>query len=251
MNPTVPPDCRPVADPDDPRRGMVPGHAVRPDGAVLYYSATRRKWVPLVPKVGAGEFRKVRIRTPSGKVREMGLALIVLRAFAGPRPTGFEPLHFPDPDPGNNRADNLRWAPRGASKVGRMLGPTPPPSPHGDDHPHAVLCDEDVQPVRDLYRAGFGYKEVADKYGVDPETVRCLLLGKTWKHVPDPQGEVVMRPRGSTSEGAALAKLSRTEAEEIKGHLAAGMGRKQIASIYEVSKSCVNDIAKGRTWREC
>src|SRR6185437_8163269 len=169
----LPQDCRPIADFDSPGT-IVPGHAVRADGTVLYWYDRGRRWVALRPKTGPGGFLRVRLRV-GGKVRELGVAQLVLRAFVGPRPLGCEPLHFPDPDPSNNRLENLRWAPRGTSKAGRMLGPTAPPARRGDDHPFAELTEADVPRVRSLYRAGFGYKEVAEKFGVHPETVRKLL----------------------------------------------------------------------------
>lgn len=242
----LPPGCRQVVDPESHRGESIPGFAVRDDGTVLYWSGRRRIWIPLVPKVGPGGFRRARV-VVDGRVRELGIALIVLRAFVGPRPLGCEPLHFPDTDPGNNRVSNLRWAPRGTSKLGRQLGPTMPPLSRGVGSPNALLVDEDVVEARDLYRAGFGYKEIADRLVVHPETARKLLIGETWSHVPDP---VVMRKRGPGSEDAPLSILTWTEAREIRGHHAAGMPVKQIAALYGVSRSTVRDIIKGRTWRE-
>jgi len=37
---------------------------------------------------------------------------LVLEAFVGPCPPGEETCHDPDPDPTNNRLDNLRWGTR-------------------------------------------------------------------------------------------------------------------------------------------
>lgn len=34
---------------------------------------------------------------------------LVLAAFVGPRPEGMEGCHSPDPNPANNRLENLRW----------------------------------------------------------------------------------------------------------------------------------------------
>jgi len=248
--PALPADSRPVVDYEDPRAAPLPGFAVRADGTVLYLDGRRPRkvWRPLKVKTGPGGFTKVRINL-GGRVREVGVAHLVLRAFVGPRPTGCEPLHFPDPDPANNRLENLRWAPRGTSKAGRTLGPTAPPATRGDDHPFAVLSEADVPRVRSLYRAGFGYKEIAEKHGVHPETVRKLLKGETWSHVPDPEGPLVMRRRGPDAEASNLARLDWGLAEEIRGHLAAGMRPKQVAAIYEISVSAVRDIQHGRTWR--
>lgn len=243
---SLPPGGRPVLDPDDPRRSAVPGYAVRADGTVLYFDRRRRAWTPLKPKTGPNGFRKVRVRR-GDRIREMGVALIVLRAFVGPRPLGLGPLHFPDPDPGNNRVENLRWARIGASKVGRTLS-GPPPSPRGDGHPWAVLSEAAVPTVRDLYRAGVTYHEIAERFGVAAETIRNVLTGRSWRHVPDPLGPITMR-RGPESEESPKAKLNRAEAEEVRGHHAAGLSYARIASLYGVSKPTVRDVVKGRTWK--
>jgi HNH endonuclease len=246
--PPLPSEARPVADPRDPRETL-PGYAVRADGSVLWYDVRRGLWIASKLKVGPGGFRKVRL-VIGGKVREIGLARIVLRAFTGPRPVGHEPLHYPDPDPGNNRADNLRWAPRGASKVGRQLGPTNPPAPRGEAHPFAVLTANDIPRIRSLYRAGLGYAEVAEKIGVSAECVRQVLIGKTWRTVPDPLGPVVMRGRGCReSEDGPLARLDWPTVAEIRQQLADGVPRLEVARRFGISKGTVQDILKGRTWR--
>lgn len=221
---------------------------MRADGSVLWYDRRRGLWIPSKLKIGAGGFRKVRLRI-GRKVREIGLAHLVLRAFVGPRPIGHEPLHYPDPDPGNNHVDNLRWAVRGASKVGRQLGPTIPPAPRGETHPFAVLTEADVVTIRSLYRAGLGYKEVAEKLGTSAECVRHVLIGETWAHVPDPLGPVVMRRKGPESEDCHLARLDWETVAEIRRQLAAGLSRKQVAALHGVSWCTIRDIAVRRTWR--
>ena len=115
----LPSGSRPITDPSDPRR-EVPGHAVKADGSVWVWHARYKRWVELKPKTGRSGFVKVQVKI-DGKRYQMGVASLVLRAFVGPRPLGYESLHFPDPDPANNRVQNLRWAKRGASKIGRQL----------------------------------------------------------------------------------------------------------------------------------
>jgi hypothetical protein len=120
MSVTLPAGSKAITDFDDPGT-VIPGFAVRDDGVVLYYRQQWRSWIPLRPKTGPGGFVKVRL-VVRGMVREVGVALLVLRAFVGPRPIGCETLHYPDPDPANNCLDNLRWAPKRTSKLGRILG---------------------------------------------------------------------------------------------------------------------------------
>lgn len=73
----LPAGARPIMDFDDPR-AVIPGYCVRDDGTVLYYHASGKRWVPCKPKIGTGGFRKVWMRI-NGKVREIGVAQLVLR----------------------------------------------------------------------------------------------------------------------------------------------------------------------------
>lgn len=243
----LPRDSRAIVDFEDPRES-IPGYAVRADGVVLQWVARRRKWVELKRKTGPGGFTKVRL-VIRGREREIGVAHLVLRAFVGPRPMGCEPVHYPDSSPGNNRLENLRWAPRGTSKLGRMLAPTLPVVVRGSGHYHAVLIEEDIPGIRFLYRAGLGYKEIAEKLEVSEECIRHVLTGKTWAHIPDPLGPIVMRRKGPSSEECHLSILDWDQVAEIRAQRAAGKTYKEIAAAKGVSVCTVRDIDKERTWR--
>jgi hypothetical protein len=242
----LPPGGRLIFDPGDPR-AIVPGYAVRDDGAVLYSFPRRRRWIVLRRKVGPGGHQKVRVKIGE-KVRELGVARLVCRAFHGPCPLGYEPLHYPDPSPENCRADNLRWAPVGSSKLGRTLGPTLPVPKRGEAHPNARLNAEMVREIRASYRAGFRYQEIAADLGVSPETVRNVLIGRTWSHVADPLGPIVMR-RGPESDAASLTRLDWDAVAAIRAGRSAGRTYDELARQHGVSKCTIRDIIKGRTWR--
>lgn len=247
---TLPADARAIVNWLDPRAAPIPGYAVRANGTVLWWCKHRRCWLECRPKVDKSGFVKVRIRM-GDKLREIGLAHLVLRAFVGPRPLGCEPLHFPDPRPANNRLENLRWAPRGESKRGRMLAPTgPPQSGRGNDHHHAVLTAEDIPLIRELYRAGVAYKEIAERLDVEDETVRQVLLGKTWRHIPDPLGPITMRRKGPPSHEARLSVLDWDKAREIRRLHAAGISTKDLAARYGVARITIQQLLAGRTWKE-
>jgi hypothetical protein len=254
-SPPLPPGTRAIVDPDDPR-ATIPGHAVRADGVVLYYRAAWRRWIPLKPKTGPGGHRKARIRIsgpagPAGdQIRELGIARLVCRAWHGPAPLGEEPLHYPDPSPANCRADNLRWAPVGTSKLGRRLGPTLPPAPSGDTHPHARLQSADIPEIRRMYRAGVPCAVIARGYGLSASTVENVLNGKTWRHVVDPEGPIGPLRRGPSSDAAAKTRIDREIAAAIRAAYAAGEGsHRTLGRRFGVSTATIRDIVTGRTWR--
>jgi predicted DNA-binding protein YlxM (UPF0122 family) len=247
MHPKLTADSRPVPDFDEPGIN-IPGFAVKDDGTVLYWREQWKKWIPLKPKIGPGGFVKVRI-IHRGKVREIGVARLVLRAFVGLQPIGCEPLHYPDPDPANNHLDNLRWAPKGTSKLGRILGPTPPPMLRGSNKGVSVLTESQIPEIRRMYRDGWRYKEIAADIGVSEEAVRQVLIGKTWSHVPDPEGLIVMRRKGPDSDSAPKTKLDWETVETIRRQHADGLSYGEIALAHDISKCTVRDIIKGRTWK--
>lgn len=244
----IPPDARPIPDFDDTTK-VIPGYAAREDGTILWWYARGRRWVACKPKTGPYGHRKVWMRI-NGRVREIGVALLVLRAWVGPRPIGCEAFHYPDVSPGNCRLDNLRWAPRGSSKVGKTCSKAPTPR-YGTDHPHARLTPRKVQEIRRLYRDGWPYKEIASALRISEEATRLVLIGKTWGHVPDPDGPIVMRRRGPEKGGGINARLDWDTAREIRAEYAAGAGSyKTLADRHGVDKCTIRDIITGRTWRE-
>jgi hypothetical protein len=246
----LPPDSRPIRDFADARRNLQ-GYAVRADGSVLFFSTSRKKWLVLKTKTGPGGFIKVRLKI-EGRAREIGVAHLVLSAWTGPRPTGFEPIHYPDANPANNRLENLRWAPRGSSKLGRLCSGSPPPAPYGDSHPHAILTEADIPEIRRLYRDGLGYTEIADMMDMSEEAVRHVLVGKTWAHVPDPGGPIIMRAKGPSSEESPLAKLDWDLVREIRARLKDGRTCREVVEDLQlpVSICAIRDIWKNRTWKQ-
>ena len=58
-----------------------------------------------------------------------------------------------------------------------------PDKARGERHPAAKLSDDSVRSIRGLYREGAAIMALARHYGVSATTIRCVLLGKTWRHV--------------------------------------------------------------------
>lgn len=54
---------------------------------------------------------------------------------------------------------------------------------HGDTHPGAKLCSDDVREIRRLLASGLGQGEIAAQYGVDPSLISNIKTGRLWKSV--------------------------------------------------------------------
>jgi HNH endonuclease len=188
----LPRGCRPIHN-TDRDCAVIPGYCARADGLVL----RRRKsgeWVPLASwRHTAGGLRSCRVKLPDGRLRDLSLGRLICRAFHGPRPIGCDVFWFPDADRANCRADNLRWAPKGASKLGM---PAPFRARHhaGEHNPGAVLTESVVLRMRRQYRLGRTSAAIAARYDISETAARRAISGSTWRHVP---GAVKMRRTGA------------------------------------------------------
>jgi DNA invertase Pin-like site-specific DNA recombinase len=108
----------------------------------------------------------------------------------------------------------------------------------------------DIPEIRRLYREGWPYKEIATEMGVSDEAIRHVLLGRTWSHIQDPSGPIVMRRRGPDSEWSPRAKLDRETVRAIRSGHAAGSSYAALARQFAISKCAIRDIIKGRTWKD-
>ena len=56
---------------------------------------------------------------------------------------------------------------------------------HGEARPGALLTDAIVLELRRRYATeNITHRELAEQVGVNENTVRCAIIGRTWRHVP-------------------------------------------------------------------
>jgi hypothetical protein len=138
-----------------------------------------------------------------------------------------------------------------SAKCARTLGPAVPSARRGERLRYARLNSQDIPIIREHYRAGVTYTEIADRLGVSSETVRLVLVGRTWSHVPDPLGPIKMRRKGPTSEECPRSILDWEKVREIRRLWTdEGMPCRVIAERFGVHCITVVDVLRGKTWRE-
>jgi len=59
-----------------------------------------------------------------------------------------------------------------------------PSRARGSAHWQAKLTEKDIPRIRELRASGGSILRLARAYGVTPPTIRNVLTGVTWKHVP-------------------------------------------------------------------
>lgn len=134
----------------------------------------------LAPDTSQNGYRGVHLYSGGKHTRRRLLvSRVVLEAFEGPAPTGFEAAHGPE-GKDVNTLSNLRWATHldnvrdqvahGTKLVRRGEAV-------GKGHTLA-----DIERVRDLRRAGCKQRAIASWIGMANSTVHYILSGATWSH---------------------------------------------------------------------
>jgi|GEM_PF-1451000 len=222
-------------------------YRVGSDGSV--WSLARGEWKQLKVRTPRGKGPRVRLTGPT-KQSTMVIASLVCRAFHGPRPIGCEPYRFPDPDPRNNRSSNLRWAPKGARRIG--IAPTPAAKSAGHRNLNArveairQLRVDDIPRVFDLRRAGWTHQEIADELMTSSKVISSIINGRVYSWVAcDRSAPAGLENRGDRHPAAKLTSL---DIPEIKEKRRAGMTFRAIAQEHGVSYNAILQVIHGRTW---
>lgn len=108
------------------------------------------------------------------------------------------------------------------------------------------LTTANVREARNLYATGkWTQKQLAQRYGVNAETLRNALTGSHWEHVTMDK-PYKTKPR----EHAANAKLTKVQVLEIRAKYKPGTrgGNVALANEYGVSVSAIERIVGGTTW---
>jgi hypothetical protein len=105
--------------------------------------------------------------------------VLVAAAWLGPRPAGCDVCHN-DGDKRNNRAANLRYAPRAANVADAIAHGT---FARGSRNGRARLTEADVVGIRSRLAAGATHRAVAREFGISHPRVTSISTGKAWAHV--------------------------------------------------------------------
>lgn len=148
--------------------------------ARLDSSLTRRLSARILQPIGVNGYPRVNLwRTPRRIMRP--IYRLVLEAFVGPCPEGMEACH-------NNglRADcrltNLRWDTPAANSQDKIAHGT---WQGGEKNNKTTLTDSWVVLARQRYAdRRVEISDLCDETGLEPLTIRRMLKGRTWPHLP-------------------------------------------------------------------
>jgi hypothetical protein len=104
---------------------------------------------------------------------------LVLTAFVGPKPEGFECCHW-NGDPTDNRLENLRWdTPKANGEDRARLGRY-----RGEKRVNSRLTEETVIAVRIDLAAGKSQRQIARAFEVSKSCIQAIADGRSWTWMP-------------------------------------------------------------------
>lgn len=115
----------------------------------------------------------------NGKTKTHKVHQLVLMAFVGPCPSGFECRHYPDRNPTNNNLKNLSWGSKelnqGQDRVDQGT------SNRGERCGSAKLTEFQAKEIKSSTDPNF--YGLAKVYSVSPATIYDIKHGRTWRHI--------------------------------------------------------------------
>lgn len=158
-----------------------PGYYASPEGDI--FSTRRGGWRKMKPASDRDGYQVLTLRADGAKfVRPVHL--LVLAAFAGPKPT---PKHVGRHLNGNhcdNRAANLRWGTSAENAQDTERHGRASWSPRFGENALCVkLTEEQVLDIDLRSRAGESARSLAVEFEVTPKTIYNIRTRKCWRHL--------------------------------------------------------------------
>jgi len=119
------------------------------------------------------------------KAHYVGLHVLVLIAFVGPRPPGMECRHL-NGNAGDNRLDNLKWGTRSENRKDAIAHGTMPQMGKGEKHASAKLKNSQVLEIKKMLKEGKSTgRAIAKMFGVSEITISDIKRGRRWGHLKE------------------------------------------------------------------
>lgn len=106
---------------------------------------------------------------------------LVLLAFVGACPDGYQARHFPDGCRSNNALSNLSWSTQSDNQRDRLVHGT---DIRGEKNKRSKLTNDRVMVIRDVCAKGSrSFRSIAREFGVGVDCILDINNRKTWKHI--------------------------------------------------------------------
>lgn len=237
--------------------------------------ATPERWLPVVGWEGLyevsnkGQVKSLPRRTASGvrggrilkpgivnmrqivNLRDCGhgktrlVHRLVLEAFAGPCPDGYESLHGPGGSLDNRWPENLRWGTPVENAADKLRDGT---HQRGERHGNHKLTSEQVLEIRRRYANGESQRSLAGAFGVTRGAIGSCVTGQNWASFPlrDTRSSRWPRRKGSAHPNAKLQEADVLLIRSV--YAAGGMTQAELAARFGVTRGLIGQITRGAGW---
>lgn len=113
----------------------------------------------------------------------------------------------------------------------------------GESNKASKLTEELVKEIKNKLKAGISRKQIQQDYEISKSLVQQLATGEIWGHVESDYEYKKLEVNGN-------AKLTEEIVKEIKIDQENGMSLRQTVEKYNISRSTVQQIRYGRTWKD-
>lgn len=143
--------------------------------------------------LGTDGYMRVKLMRDGKRIHKT-VHVLVCQAFHGEPKLGQEVCHK-DGNKLNNKSRNLKWGTRkqnaddrevhGRTARGKNNGAFTHPElrPKGERNGQSKLTEAQVREIRRLHGEGMGYRRLGQMFEVQRNTIRYIIIGRTWAHV--------------------------------------------------------------------
>lgn len=118
----------------------------------------------------------------NGRSQSRFIHRIILETFVGPKPSGCECRHNPDPNPSNNRLENLRWGTPQENTDDKVAAGRQADC-SGDKNGNSRLSVESVIDIKRLYKSGVSASFLAKSHSVSKTHIQRIVSRSAWRNV--------------------------------------------------------------------
>jgi DNA-binding XRE family transcriptional regulator len=179
------------------------------------------------------------------KQRQYYVHRLVAMTFI-PNPDQLPQVNHKDGNKDNNSVSNLEWSTnidniKHAHRTG-LIKQT------GVDNPRAVLNDNSVREIKELYATGkYKQNELAQRFNVNKQTINNIVRGKSWTHIV--VDVVPIYNSGKKGETNAHSKLTEKDVVKIRTMYAKGdTSYNKLAKIFGVSHFVIGSVVTRKSW---
>jgi len=170
----------------------------------------------------------------------------------GPIPTGMKVLHKCD-TPACVNPSHL-WVDTQAANVRDMTIKGRRKDQIGAQNGRSKLTEAQVLEIRALCNEGIlTIARIGERYGVTDVSVSYISLGRTWKHLPCVEAQVVHKKRRGIITRGGINGMSKLTDEKVllirSMYAAGGVTQTQIGDRFGVSSRTVSLVVRGASWK--